>query len=113
MPGSFASGTAAGSDALTIGPTDVVPAALAPPNPAANLTPQQQALADQMGQQFLQGVTAGTPAATGSSGNAVNQQTWSQNQKLSDSMYKLYFGYQAYNVQSANAYRQSLQSSGQ
>jgi len=125
MPGSFSSGTA-GSDALTIGPTDVVPAALAPPNPAAKLTPQQQALADQMGQKFLQAATTpagsaapGSPAAataqTGNaaaSGNAVNQQTWSQNQKLSDAMYKLYFGYQAYNVQSANAYRASLQSSG-
>ena len=121
MAGSFASGGTEGSDPLSIGPTDVVPAALALPNPAANLTSQQQALADQMGQQFLQGVTAGSPAAgssaqasnTASSGNTVNEQTWSQNQKLSDAMYKLYFGYQAYNVQSAAAYRQSLQNSGQ
>ena len=121
MTGSFSSGATAGTETLTIGPTDVVPAALALPNPAANLTSQQQALADQMGQQFLQGVTAGAPAAgssaqasnTASSGNTVNQQTWSQNQKLSDVMYKLYFGYQAYNVQSAAAYRQSLQNSGQ
>ena len=118
MAGSFSSGNA--SNALTIGPTDVVPAALAPPNPAAKLTPPQQALADQMGQQFLQAATipagsaaTGSPAAaTAQTGNTANQQTWSQNQKLSDAMYKLYFGYQAYNVQSANAYRSSLQSSG-
>ena len=123
MAGSFSSGNA--SNALTIGPTDVVPAALAPPNPAANLTPQQQALADQLGQQFLQAVAAGSPAGAGSSANAQTgttapsgstpsqQQTWSQNQKLSDAMYKLFFGGQAFLVQNMNAYRQSLQNSGQ
>ena len=123
MPGSFSSGTL--SDALTIGPSDVVPAALAPPNPAANLTPQQQALADQLGQQFLQAVAAGSPAGAGSSAHAQTgttapsgstpsqQQTWSQNQKLSDAMYKLFFGGQAFLVQNMNAYRQSLQNSGQ
>lgn len=100
------SGAAPTSSTIEIGPAATIPASLAQPNPAAKLTPEEQSLAQDLGKQFLDTVGNASPS------DPAAADTWDKAQRQNDALYKLYFGYQAYNTQSASAYRDSIQSSG-
>ncbi len=100
------SGTPSTGQTIEIGPEATIPASLAPANPAAKLTPEEQQLADDLGNQFLDTVGTAPPS------DPATTDTWDKAQRQNDALYKLYFGYQAYNAQSAAAYRESLQAAG-
>ena len=101
IQGGSSSAAPAGST-IEVGPAVNIPASLAQPTPAAKLTPEEQSLAQDLGKQFLDEVGGTAPT------DPAGENAWNKAQQKNDDLYKLYFGYQAYNAQSGSAYRDSI-----
>lgn len=78
-----------------------IPAALASPNPDLHFTPEQQAMADKLANQFVNAIGNGNPY------DPAYTTRWRQAQSESDQLYKLYFGGQAYVAQNIRAAREA------
>ncbi len=92
---------------IEVGPEVTVPAALAPQTDQTAESPEKQAVVDAMAEDFLNAVGNTTPS------DEAAVQKWKANQLASDDLYKLYFGYQAYNQKSAAAAFSAWQESQQ